>query len=193
MLIVGNALVSEDIIENKFACNTRVCHGACCVQGDAGAPLLAAEISIIEQELPKIQPFLSSAGLKNIEDHGFHTTDPDGEAVTTCLPGGECSFLVYEGLTATCGIEKAWKAGKTDFQKPVSCHLYPIRAKQYGEYTALNYHRWSICEPACQRGEQENIPVYAFLKEALIRKMGEAWYEELTAVAADWKSQKNDR
>ena len=193
MLIVGNALVSEDIIENKFACNTRVCHGACCVQGDAGAPLLAAEISIIEQELPKIQPFLSSAGLKNIEDHGFHTTDPDGESVTTCLPGGECSFLVYEGLTATCGIENAWKAGKTDFQKPVSCHLYPIRAKQYGEYTALNYHRWSICEPACQRGEQENIPVYAFLKEALIRKMGEAWYEELTAVAADWKSQKNDR
>ncbi|MFN5217314.1 MAG: DUF3109 family protein, partial [Sphingomonadales bacterium] len=120
-------------------------------------------------------------------------TDPDGESVTTCLPGGECSFLVYEGLTATCGIENAWKAGKTDFQKPVSCHLYPIRAKRYGEYTALNYHRWSICEPACQRGEQENIPVYAFLKEALIRKMGEAWYEELTAVAADWKSQKNNR
>ena len=193
MLIVGNALVSEDIIEKKFACNTHVCHGVCCVQGDAGAPLLAIELAIIEKELPKIQSFLSAEGLKNIEEQGFHTSDPDGEPVTTCLPGGECSFLVYEGLTATCGIENAWKAGKTDFQKPVSCHLYPIRAKQYSEYTALNYHRWSICEPACQRGEQENIPVYAFLKEALIRKMGEAWYEELKAVAADWKSQKNNR
>jgi len=193
MLIVGNALVSEDIIEKKFACNTRACLGACCVKGDAGAPLLPEEIQIIEQELPGISPFLSEEGIKNIATQGFHTKDPEGDAVTTCLPGGECSFLVYEGMVATCGIENAWKAGKTAFKKPVSCHLYPIRAKEYGEYTALNYHRWDICEPACKRGEDENIPVYAFLKEALIRKMGEDWYNELAAVAASWPSQKNNR
>ena len=193
MLIVGNALVSEDIIEKKFACDTRACLGACCVKGDAGAPLLASEIEIIENELPSIKPFLSEEGLRNIEKQGFYTSDPEGESVTTCLPTGECSFLVYEGLTATCGIENAHKEGKTDFKKPISCHLYPIRAKQYGEYTALNYHKWDICEPACGRGEDENIPVYAFLKEALIRKMGEAWYEELSVIANEWKSQKNNR
>lgn len=193
MLIVGNAIVSEDVIEKKFACNTLACHGACCVQGDAGAPLLPDEIHIIAKELPVISDFLSKEGLQLIHEQGFHTTDPDGEAVTTCLPGGECSFLVYEGITATCGIENAWKAGKSTFQKPVSCHLYPIRAKQYGEYMALNYHRWDICEPACQRGNEENIPVYAFLKDALIRKMGAEWYTEFEAIAKDWESQKNDR
>lgn len=193
MLIVGNALVSEDIIEKKFACDTRACLGACCVKGDAGAPLLATEIDIIASELPAIAPFLSEEGLKNIQSQGFHTKDPDGEAVTTCLPGGECSFLVFKGLTATCGIENAHKSGATSFKKPVSCHLYPIRAKEYGEYTALNYHRWDICEPACKRGENEQIPVYAFLKEALIRKMGEEWYNELAALAASWPSQKNYR
>ncbi|MFM7765971.1 MAG: DUF3109 family protein [Sphingomonadales bacterium] len=193
MLIVGNALVSEDIIEKKFACNTRACLGACCVQGDAGAPLLPEEIEILESELPAIKPFLATTGLDNIETNGFHATDPEGDAVTTCLPSGECSFLVYDGMTATCGIENAWKAGKTDFQKPVSCHLYPIRAKQYGEYIALNYHRRDICEPAFGRGKKENIPVYAFLKEALIRKMGEEWFTELTAVAEGWVSQKNNR
>jgi hypothetical protein len=193
MLIVGNAIVSEDVIEKKFACNTLACHGACCVKGDAGAPLLAEEIKIIEEEFSGIRPFLSKDGLQNIDEQGFHTVDPDGEAVTTCLPGGECSFLVYEGLTATCGIENAWKAGKSTFQKPVSCHLYPIRTKQYGEYMALNYHRWDICEPACDRGNQENIPVYAFLKDALIRKMGEEWYTEFVSIAKDWASQKNNR
>lgn len=193
MLIVGNALVSEDIIEKNFACNTRACLGACCVQGDAGAPLLAEEIDVLEKELPAIEPYLAKAGLENIALHGFHTTDPEGEIVTTCLPGGECSFLVYEGMTATCGIENAWGAGKTIFQKPVSCHLYPIRFKQYGEYTALNYHQWEICEPACKRGDKENIPIHAFLKEALIRKMGEEWYAELFEVAAKRASQKNNR
>jgi hypothetical protein len=192
MLIVGNALVSEDIIEKKFACDTRACLGACCVKGDAGAPLLSQEIEIIENEFPSIKPFLSEDGLRNIESQGFHTTDPDGESVTTCLPDGECSFLVYDGLTATCGIENAHKAGKTSFKKPISCHLYPIRAKQYGEYTALNYHRWDICEPACKRGENDNVPVYVFLKDALIRKMGEAWFAELTSLASDWESQKNN-
>ena len=95
-------------------------------------------------------------------------------------------------MTATCGIENAHKAGKTSFKKPISCHLYPIRAKQYGEYTALNYHRWDICEPACKRGENDNVPVYVFLKDALIRKMGEAWFAELTSLASDWESQKNN-
>ncbi len=193
MLIVGNALVSEDVLDKQFACQLSQCHGACCVKGDAGAPLEASEIAIIAQEMEKIQPFLSEEGKETIIEQGFHTLDPEGESVTVCRPEGECVFVVYEGLTAVCGIEKAYYAGQTTFKKPISCHLYPIRAKQYGEYLALNYHKWEICEPACQAGKAQQIPVYRFLKDALIRKMGEEWYTELAAVAADWTSNQHHR
>jgi hypothetical protein len=138
MLIVGNAIVSEDVIEKKFACNTQACHGACCVKGDAGAPLLAEEIKIIEEEFSGIRPFLSKGGLQNIDEQGFHTVDPDREAVTTCLPGGECSFLVYEGLTATCGIENAWKAGKLS---PLPYPRETIRRIHGPELPSLGYLR----------------------------------------------------
>lgn len=189
MIIVGDVLLSEDILEKKFACQLHKCQGACCVQGDAGAPLETEEIEIIHQELNAVRPFLDSASLQSIEQNGFHETDASGEAVTRCLPGGECVFVVYEGTTAVCGIEKAWLTGATAYRKPISCHLYPIRAKKYGEYVVMNYHNWDICKPACAAGDELKMPVYRFLREALIRKKGEKWYRELDELANNWKNQ----
>ncbi len=189
MLIVGNALVSEEVLTRKFRCAIESCKGACCVHGDAGAPLETEEIEIIQQELEAVKPFMSDSGLKLLSERGFSETDSfDGEAVTVCEPSGECVFVVYDSAgIAGCAIEKAYYSGKTWFRKPLSCHLYPIRAKKYGEYTALNYHQWSICSDACAVGEKEQIPVYSFLREALTRKMGPSWYEELEAVARLWE------
>jgi hypothetical protein len=188
---VGQALVSEDILEKKFECQILSCKGACCVQGDAGAPLDEAELEVIAAEYENVRPFMAAAGLAKVEEVGFHEKDRDGDLVTTCLPGGECVFVVYdEAGIAGCAIEKAYFAGKTWFRKPLSCHLYPIRAKQYGEYMALNYHSWNLCSEACRVGEEKKVPVYRFLKEALTRKMGPSWYEEFEAVAEVWESQK---
>lgn len=190
MIIVQNVLVSEDILERKFACQLDKCHGACCVQGDAGAPLEPEEITIIEKELPNITPLMESEGLGVLNQRGFHTMDQEGDTGTSLRPGGECLFVVYENGVAACAIEKAYNAGKTWFKKPLSCHLYPIRAKRYGEYVALNYHQWEICTPACKAGEELKIPVHAFLRDALTRKFGPTWYGELKAVAEAWADKK---
>jgi len=188
MIIVGNALVSEDVLSKKFRCAIDACKGACCVQGDAGAPLELEEIDIIHSELEAIKTHMSEDGMVLLTERGFSETDSyDGEPVTVCGPTGECVFVVKdENGIAGCAIERAYHSGKTWFRKPVSCHLYPIRAKKYGEYTALNYHQWSICSEACAAGEKEQVPVYLFLKEALTRKMGPTWYQELETIARIW-------
>lgn len=187
MIAVGNALISEDILERKFACQIQKCHGACCIQGDAGAPLDEEEIAIIETELPNIIPYMDSAGKEYMDVYGFHTIDSDGDLGTVCRPSGECVFVVYTNNIVVCAIEKAWAENKTWFRKPLSCHLYPIRAKKYGEFVAMNYHNWDICSDACKAGEEMQVPVYQFLREALVRKMGPAWYGELEEVAKAWK------
>jgi len=186
MIIVGNALVSEDILERKFACQLSACKGGCCVGGDAGAPLEDEEVKIISSELDNIRPFLDSKRLELIDKVGFSALDSDGELGTLCETTGECVFVVYTNNIAKCGIESAYYAGKTWFKKPLSCHLYPIRAKKYGDYVAMNYHNWDICAPACKAGESSQMPVHVFLKEALTRKMGPKWYQELEEVAAAW-------
>ncbi len=187
MIIVGNALVSEDILEKKFECQISLCKGACCVHGDAGAPLEASELEIIEKELEHVKPFMGEEGLSLLDAQGFHEKVRDGDLVTVCRPTGECLFVVYDEVgIAGCAIEKAYFDNKTWFRKPMSCHLYPIRAKQYGEYMALNYHHWNLCNDACKVGEEKKVPVYRFLKEALTRKMGPVWYEEFEAIAEAW-------
>lgn len=187
MIIVGQALVSEDILEKKFQCQIRTCKGECCVQGDSGAPLDEEELEIIASEYKEYVPFMSADGLAKVAEGGFYEKDRDGDLVTNCLPTGECVFVVYDELgIAGCAIEKAYFANKSWFRKPMSCHLYPIRAKKYGDYMALNYHTWNICSEACKVGEEKKIPVYQFLKEALTRKMGPSWYEEFEAVAEAW-------
>lgn len=188
MFAIGDALVSEDILEKEFVCDLSKCKGACCVEGDAGAPVEAREGEILAEEFANIRPFLRPEGLKAIEEQGTTVIDPaDGELVTPLVNGAECAYVIFdEKGTTKCGIEKAFEAGATSFHKPVSCHLYPIRITRYPEFEAVNYHKWQICDPACSLGAELKVPVYKFTKDSLIRKYGTAWYEELEAVAENW-------
>jgi len=180
MIVIQDTIVSEEILEKKFTCHLDKCKGACCVIGDRGAPLNADEIPVIEKHLPAIKPFMTPEYIAAIEENGFYEIDEDGEPVTTCQPTGECNFVVYDdkGITQ-CAIENAYKAGAIDYKKPISCHLYPVRLQKYKEFTAVNYNSWYLCTAACALGEELQMPVYKFVKEALIRRFGEAWYKEL--------------
>jgi hypothetical protein len=189
MIVLEDTLISEDILETNFVCQLDKCKGACCVKGDYGAPLEESEINQIEQNLPAIKSFMSVEGLALLNEKGFSETDPLEENVTTCRESGECVFVFYdENMHAKCAIEKAWESGKSDFRKPISCHLYPVRLKELGDHTALNYHKWDICSAACDKGNELNLPLYQFLKDALIRKFGEAWYKELDQLAEAWNT-----
>lgn len=183
MIIHEQTLLSEDLFEKHFICDLQQCKGACCVEGDFGAPLDEAEIDVLQKELSNLKPFLTQEGLDVIAQKGIWERDKDGDLVTTCLPSGECVFAIRENGILGCGIEKAWKQGATNFQKPVSCHLYPIRINKVGDYDALNYHKWDVCKPACKLGEAHKVPVYKFLKAPLMRMYGEAWYNELDEIA----------
>jgi len=180
MILVDNTVLSDDIKENFFVCDLEACKGACCVEGDLGAPLEEHELKEIEEAFEKVKPYLSEEGLKAIEEQGLYIKDFEGDYSTTTIRGKECAFAVYdENKMLKCGIEQAYLDGKTKWKKPMSCHLYPIRITKYDHYEALNYDRWDICSAACTLGEKLGVPIYKFLKEPLIRKYGEAWYEEL--------------
>jgi hypothetical protein len=184
MLIVGQTLVSEDILEAHFACQLHQCKGECCVQGDVGAPLAEEEIPLIKADLPGMMNVLPENSRDLLSGQEFWERDSDGEAVIRCHPDGACVFAIRENGITLCGMEQAWRQELTAFRKPLSCHLYPIRCHEYGEFTVMNYHRWEICGSACAAGMAQQIPLFRFLKDALIRKMGPAWYEELEAIAA---------
>ena len=157
MIVVQDKIVSDDLVEEQFICNLKACKGACCWEGDYGAPLETAELSILEEELEQIKPFLSPAGLKAIEEQGSYAWfKPEKNWGTPLVAGGPCAYMVMENGVAQCGIEKAWKAGETTFQKPISCHLYPIRVEENEEtgFEALNYDRWDICAAACELGKK---------------------------------------
>ncbi|NUM32283.1 MAG: DUF3109 family protein [Bacteroidetes bacterium] len=187
MIIVGQALISENIIEKKFVCNVSKCLGKCCVEGDRGAPLEESEIDEIEKNIEKIKPFMDNEGLKLLSKNGFFEIDPsDNEYVTTCRTNGACVFAVFENNIAFCAIEKSFENYESDFIKPISCHLYPIRVSKYGDFINFNFNEWDICKSACTNGNTLNIQLFKFLKNSLIRKMGEEWYNELEAVADEW-------
>jgi hypothetical protein len=180
MMKIGEILVSDDIRDKEFVCNLEKCKGACCVEGDFGAPLSKEEIPILDEIYPKIKKYLSPEGIKEIEKHGTHVVDDDGELCTPVIGGRECVYAIYDkkGILK-CGIEEAYNDGVVDWKKPISCHLYPIRVTQKKNFEALNYHKWHICSPACALGKELQVPVYKFLKGPLVRKYGEAWYKEL--------------
>ncbi len=185
MIVIQDTILSKELFDKKFTCHLEKCKGACCVEGDRGAPLTADELKTIEQLLPKIKPFMTPEYAEDVEKKGFYEIDElDNEPVTTCQTTGECNFVVYneDGVTQ-CAIELAYNAGEIDFKKPISCHLYPIRLQKYKEFTAINYSQWDICNAACGLGEELNVPVYKFTKEALIRKFGQHWYDEVEATA----------
>ena len=189
MIIVDNVLISEDVVEQNFVCDVAKCKGACCVEGDTGAPLEEWEIEELETSIEAIKPYLAQDGQKSIAQAGCFEYDSDGEYVTPLVDGRECAFAVFDkNEVASCGIEKAYENGVTDFRKPVSCHLYPVRISKHVHNEAMNYHRWSICDPARELGDKLNVPVYKFVREALVREYGEKWYEELERQAEERKN-----
>jgi len=182
MIVVKNSIVSDDVADQRFCCDCTVCRGACCVDGDSGAPLLEEEVPILEAILPEVRPYMTAEGIATVERQGVAVRDKDGDLGTPLIAGGACAYITYDGDLALCAIEKAFRANNfqfpisnSQFPKPVSCHLYPIRVEDYGEFTAVNYHRWDICRCAHGHGD----PLYIYLKEPLVRRFGQEWYDEL--------------
>ncbi|MEM6524930.1 MAG: DUF3109 family protein [Bacteroidota bacterium] len=194
MIELEKTILSDDIKEQFFVCNLEKCKGACCVEGDLGAPLEQDELPILKEIYDTVKPYLSKEGINAIEEQGTYVLDEDGDYSTPTVDGKECAYAVYDDRgILKCGIEQAHLEGKIDFKKPISCHLYPIRTTKYSEFEALNYDRWDICSPACDLGSQLNVPVYKFLKEPLIRKYGKDWYDELIRVIEGGSSIEGDQ
>lgn len=182
MIQIGKFLISLDLFEVEFICDLDRCHGNCCVFGDAGAPLEDGEAELLDRIYDKISKHLSIQGRRAIEQQGKWVVDTDGEKVTPLINGKECAYTIFKKGIAFCGIEEAWEKGKVNFRKPVSCHLYPIRVGKVGEFTALNYHRWQICEPARILGKKKSQPVFRFLKDSITRVYGKDLYDEMEKV-----------
>jgi len=193
MIQIGDYIFSLDILEKKFMCDLKSCHGNCCLEGDSGAPLSREESAILSDILPAIKGFLREEGIIAIEEQGASVVDSDGDIVTPLIDNRECAYAIFENKTWFCGIERAWTEGKIDFQKPVSCHLFPIRVKKFSNITAVNYQSIEICESARKCGAKEGMPVYLFLKEAIIRAFGEDVYKELSIVGEELESGKINR
>lgn len=189
MFQIGNTIVSDDVLEKEFVCNLTACKGQCCIDGDAGAPLDENETAILEDIYPIIKPYLRPEGIDAIENQGTWVVGEDGTFETPLINNKECAYVIFDGPTALCGIEQAYNEGLVKWKKPISCHLYPIRIKEFSQFSAVNYNRWHICDDACTLGKELEVPVYKFLKEPLIRKFGESWYNELETVATEWQKQ----
>lgn len=190
MLQIQNTLISLDFIEDYFLCDLKECLGECCIEGDAGAPITNNEFEILKTILPIVWEDLTPAAQQIINEQGVAYIDEDGDLVTSIVNGRDCVFTTYDknGM-CLCALEKAYREGKSDFYKPISCHLYPARLTEYSEFTAINYHRWKICKCAEILGKKENVRVYQFLKEPLIRRFGKEWYDELCFVANEYITQ----
>ena len=188
MLQIDDTIISLNLLDELFDCDLGVCKGICCIEGDDGAPLEPKEVKIIEDLLPIIWDDLSEKSKAVILEQGVSYIDDDGEPVTSIVNGAECVFTYTdEKGQCKCAIEKAFREGKTDFYKPISCHLYPVRLQKYEDYTAVNYHRWKVCNCARKLGGKLEIPVYQFLKEPLTRKFGKEWYEQLEIADGELK------
>lgn len=180
MIYLDNTLISDDIRDCFFCCDLQQCKGACCVDGDAGAPLEEEEISLLEDHIEGVMPYLRSAGQEVIKSHGVFDYDAEGNFVTPLVHDRECAFVYFQEGIAGCAIEKAFHEKAIPFAKPISCHLYPIRIKKLSyENEGLNYHKWNICKKAIEKGHIEKIQLYRFLDNALIRKYGRSWYNRL--------------
>ncbi|MCL2414777.1 MAG: DUF3109 family protein [Bacteroidales bacterium] len=179
MIAIENTLISDDIFTEFFCCNLIKCKGACCIEGNAGAPLDEDEVSYLEEHIDLIKPYLTEKGRETIENTGVFEIAIDGTVVTPLVNRAECAYLVFDNNgIAECAIEKVFEDGKISYQKPISCHLYPIRVSKIGDSDALNYDRWTICNDACIEGREKAIKIFQFLKKPLIRKYGTDWYEQ---------------
>jgi len=190
MIIIGQCLVSEEIFEEQFVCDLAACKGACCVEGESGAPVEMDELPLLEASLEAANEFMTKKGKAAIAAKGNYVLDNDGDLVTTLVGNhGECAYAFFDdGGIAKCSFEKAFLEGKSTWRKPVSCHLYPIRLGKSAQYITVNYHRWLLCEPACACGIKMKVPVYRFLKDALVRRFGVSWYVELEQASGLWRN-----
>jgi len=190
MIQIGNTLISLDVIEKEFVCDVSKCIGICCVEGDSGAPISDEEIEIVTKHFDTILSFLSPKNKAVLIKNGPFYIDREGEKVTTLVNNAECAYVIFENGIYSCAIERAWEKGLVPIPKPISCHMYPIRTRKYSEFEAVNYDTWHICKDAVCKGKQKKVKVYEFLKSSLIRNYGEDWYNELDAIAHQWKNQK---
>ncbi len=180
MLVVGNTVVSDELINECFCCDLAKCKGACCVEGDYGAPITKEEKTIIKKILPLTMPLLPTKAKETIAKYNFFTLDDEGQLCTQIIDGKDCVFCIKDEQQNTlCAFQKLYLQGKIDFIKPISCHLYPIRISEFEQCSALNYNRWNICCQAVLLGKRKNIPVYKYCREPLIRRFGLKWYNEL--------------
>ena len=189
MIQIGDKIISRDIFEKHFHCDLGKCKGSCCVFGDSGAPLKKAEAEMLDRDIDKIQPYMTKEGWRAVKEQGRWVVDRDGDRVTPLVNREECAYVVFGEGIAWCAIERAYMAGSVTLRKPASCHLYPIRVSRLKGALALNYHQWSICEPARILGKEKDLVVFRFLKEALTRVFGKEFYEELERVYSELKKQ----
>ena len=193
ILEIAGILISSEILTEYFCCDYEKCKGICCVEGDAGAPVTMEEIAAIEESLDIVWGDLSASAQSVIDKQGVAYSDKDGDLVTSIVRGKDCVFTCYDGENCLCALEKAFRSGKSTFCKPISCSLYPIREKNFGNgLIGLNYNRWVVCKDAVEKGKALHLPVYKFLKEPLVRRFGEAWYNELCEVADQLFSSKDE-
>ena len=193
MIKIDDTLVSDELIEKFFICDLDKCKGACCVEGDLGAPLEKEELRLVSDSSKYIMPYISNESKTQIKKQGHYVKDFEGDFSTPTINGRECVYAAYgENGILKCGFEMAWKDGKSEFRKPLSCHLYPIRIKNDGHNYLVNYDKWKICNPACKLGAAMNIPLYLFVKEALIRKFGLDWFNKLDRIAKKKLKNKKD-
>lgn len=192
MLQIDNKIVSMDIAEKKFICDVSKCKGACCIQGDAGAPLEEDEVKTLEKVYPLVKPYMRPEAIEVTEREGLYYVDEEGDTVTMLVNGNECAYTFFENGVAKCAIEKAYHDKKIKFRKPVSCHLYPIRVKKYSDFDAVNYDIWDLCDAARTLGEKEDVPVFRFVKDALVRKYGKDFYKKLEVAHDQYVKDKNE-
>ncbi|MBP6386030.1 MAG: DUF3109 family protein [Pseudarcicella sp.] len=189
MILIDDTVISDDIADQFFVCDIAKCKGACCIEGDLGAPLELDELPIMDEIYDKVKPYLSQSGIEAIEAQGKYIKDWEDDYSTPVIEGKECAYAIYDNKgNLKCGIEQAYFDKKISFRKPISCHLYPIRITKYDQYQALNYDRWHICSDACSHGASLGVEIYKFLKEPLIRKFGEQWYQQLDTEIQETKN-----
>ena len=189
MIEIEDKIVSADLLRECFACDLGACRGICCVEGNAGAPLEASELGDLEAEYGRYKPYMTPEGIAAVEAQGFGVLDEEGDLTTPLVAVAECAYACRENGVTLCAIERAWRDGRTEFRKPVSCHLYPIRLVRFSNGTVgLNYHRWDVCAPARACGRKLGVPVYKALREPIVRRFGEEFYTALEAAESYLKN-----
>lgn len=193
MIEIDNILINDEVVNAQFVCDLVKCKGGCCEDGDAGAPLSKEETQILNDNFDTIKPYLTPEGIEEIEKKGRYYYDKSFGWVTPTINGKICAYGHYDNKgIIKCGIEQAYLEGKITWKKPLTCHLYPIKTKKTKTYEIVNYEpRETLCSPACKLGKKLKVPVYVFLKEALIRKYGEDFYTVLDQIAHQYYQQDN--